>query len=292
VVVYCLFQAQFEFESFKMISWSAFPILVLLFGVSTAPAAASNTRKEYSNQETDALLKFRPLVADVLYRDYMGENNYLITWLIASELDVVKANQKLRKAHQWRKEHKIDTILEEDYSKLEKQFPYTVKGHDLEGRPLVFLHFGSWNLRKAMLAGQKQAYNYYLDRMMENMTINARQVVNEAGSGDIADWIIISDFSGYTLKQQGCLTCIPAIITFVTDYDNYFPNSAKTIYGINVPRIFESVLQLIRSLVSPRTKESFQVHGVNANEWMPALQKAIHPSQLELAFGENKIRKN
>ncbi len=42
---------------------------------------------------------------------------------------------------------------------------------------------------------------------MENMTINARQVVNEAGSGDIADWIIISDFSGYTLKQQGCLTC-------------------------------------------------------------------------------------
>jgi hypothetical protein len=72
---------------------------------------------------------------------------------------------------------------------------------------VVFLYFGSWNLRKAILAGQKQAYNYYLDRMMENVTITARQVVKKAGSGDIADWIFINDLNGYTLKEQGCVAC-------------------------------------------------------------------------------------
>jgi hypothetical protein len=46
-----------------------------------------------------------------------------------------------------------------------------------------------------------------MNRLMENMTITARQVVKEAGSGDIADWVYIDDLSGYTAREQGCVAC-------------------------------------------------------------------------------------
>jgi hypothetical protein len=82
------------------------------------------------------------------------------------------------------------------------------------------------------------------------------------------------------------------MLTFISDYENYFPTSIKTLYAINSPRILESLVQLILSLVSQRTKESIQIYGLNKNEWMGALRKAIHPSQLKLAFGGKRKGKN
>jgi hypothetical protein len=72
---------------------------------------------------------------------------------------------------------------------------------------VLYIPFGTWKIRKAILAGQKQSFIYHWDRIIENMTINARQVVKEAGSGDIADGIVICDLLGYTLREQGCLSC-------------------------------------------------------------------------------------
>ncbi len=40
-----------------MVSNFAFLIFILLFGVSTAPAAASNRKRVYSKAEEDALVK-------------------------------------------------------------------------------------------------------------------------------------------------------------------------------------------------------------------------------------------
>jgi len=80
-------------------------------------------------------MQFRPLVRYDLYRDYMQEDIYLMLWLRGSNLDVPKAEQMLRKAHKWRKENKIDNILNEDFTELDKLFPYILAGNDNDGRP-------------------------------------------------------------------------------------------------------------------------------------------------------------
>jgi hypothetical protein len=44
-------------DFFKMVSCTVFSRLILFIAVSAAPAVASNRKREYSKQETDALAK-------------------------------------------------------------------------------------------------------------------------------------------------------------------------------------------------------------------------------------------
>jgi len=39
-------------------------------------------------------------------------------------------------------------------------------------------------------------------------------------------------------------TAIQTILTYVTDFDTYYPSTVHTTLFINVPQIFDSVLQL------------------------------------------------
>jgi len=82
---------------------------------------------------------------------------------------------------------------------------------------------------------------------------------------------------------------IPAMLTHASDWDAYYPDMTRA-YLLNTPRIFETVLQVIRSLVSEKTKNALQVYGLNKQEWAADLHKFIDPSQLSPAFGGNKIK--
>lgn len=51
-----------------------------------------------------------------------------------SEFDTAKAEKKLLKNVQWRKENKIDSILEEDWKYYDEEYRYFVEGCDKEGK--------------------------------------------------------------------------------------------------------------------------------------------------------------
>lgn len=60
---------------------------------------------------------------------------YLVRWLRAVNWNIMEAGVLLLENLRWRKDNKMDTILEEDWSKFEEKFPYFVEGCDKEGRP-------------------------------------------------------------------------------------------------------------------------------------------------------------
>jgi len=61
-------------------------------------------------------------------------------------------------------------------------------------------------------------------------------------------------------------------------------------YLLNTPRIFEAVLQVLRPLLSEKTRNALHVYGLNKQEWTDILNKAIDPDQLSPAFGGTKTK--
>lgn len=58
-----------------------------------------------------------------------------------SDNDLSTAKEKLEKTIAWRKENKMDTILIEDFSDIENEYPFYLDGVDKQGRPSKFTYF-------------------------------------------------------------------------------------------------------------------------------------------------------
>jgi len=67
--------------------------------------------------------------------------------------------------------------------------------------------------------------------------------------------------------------------------ENYYGNYLDTVYVVNMPRIFETVLKVILNFLSPASREAFKVFGFDKQEFSRELLKDFTPDQLPTAFG-------
>ncbi len=97
--------------------------------------------------------------------------------------------------------NKIDTILQEDWSDMQEEYPYTLDTYDKEGKPgqeilaiqfcrfckhdfmiciyylylVLIAEFGHWDLRNADLTGRFERVIRYGEKMMEEQDTKIRQ---------------------------------------------------------------------------------------------------------------------
>jgi hypothetical protein len=57
---------------------------------------------------------------------------------------------------------------------------------------------------------------------------------------------------------------------------------------MSAPGIFDSVVQLIRPLMTPETRKSLRLMGTNKKQWQTELLKEIDADQLTPEFGGTK----
>jgi len=233
-------------------------------------------------KEKVALEKFRELVKTHLKDDYMRQDIYLIRWLRAANLDLKLAEQKLLDNLKWREENSIDNVLNEDFSDLERDYPYTTDTQDKTGRPIIAFGFGDWDIRKAVLAGQARRFTRYLDRAFEDVSKQIRE--KQARGENVTQAQFLINLEGFSLAQQGCIQCLPAIFTYF-QHQVYYPNLADNIVLVNTPGIFEVVLRIIRPIMAPETRVALKVFGTNKQQWQDFLRSIIAKDQLSREFG-------
>jgi hypothetical protein len=104
---------------------------------------------------------------------------------------------------EWRKENKISTIRNEDFSKFRKEFPIFVEGLDKDGRPIMIYLFGFFNLRKLALSGQVEEFKRYMVRNFEEAHARIRSI----GKANVSQIIELYDLNGFNPRQHLCLQC-------------------------------------------------------------------------------------
>lgn len=111
-------------------------------------AAFSNN--EYTSEEKDKLVKFRSNLAGLSLTKDQLDDSYLIKWLRARNLDLVKAEDMFRTSMKWRKDNQIDTLLEREGNvpeELQRLIPLAFCGISKEGYATFLVPFGRHDVR-------------------------------------------------------------------------------------------------------------------------------------------------
>lgn len=101
----------------------------------------------------------------------------------------------------------MDTVLEEDFSILEKQYPFIIDGQDRDGRPIIIFEFGRYDLRRIGIGGNMRQFLRYLDRYMELAVTKTRELAAAEPERNISQAIMIIDLNGFNIRQHMCIQC-------------------------------------------------------------------------------------
>ncbi|XP_021958783.1 SEC14-like protein 2 isoform X1 [Folsomia candida] len=261
--------------------------IVFLFVMILFPSLSNQTSLQedltLTQTELEILTKFRELVKSRLPHDYMTEDIYLITWLRAKKFEIPAAENMLMENLKWRKVHNMDNILKEDWSDFEQEFRFEIQGCDKEGRPVVSIPVGDWDVRRAVLAGQSDKLIRYFDKLLEEVTTLIRDA--QKSGENMTRFNHIMDMANYNLRIQACPLCIPVYVNHFLSYENHYPGTMNSIKLVNCPPIFLSLWQIIREFLSPVTKDAIKLYGKDKSEWQTALLENIDASQLSKEFG-------
>jgi len=261
-------------------------ILVLLCHIDYAWSISLDDELTITYSQKIALDKFREIIGNRLPHEYMKEDIYLIRWLRAQGFDLKKTEQMLMQNLKWREDNKMDGIHEEDWSDMEAEYPYHLDGLDKQGQPVIVGNIGDWDLRRASVTGRIQRVLRYLDKAMDEATIKIREMQKEGKN--VTKFFFIVNLDNFNLAQHTCAPCAAGFLQFLRSYENHFPGSADKIVMINVAPLFEFVLQVVKSTVTPQTRQAMHVYGKNKAVWQKFILESIDKSQLTPEYGGTK----
>lgn len=184
-----------------------------------------------SPDEKQVLDKFKRRVIPILPHKYMKEDIYLIRWLRARNFNVNLAEQMLKNNLRWRREQRMDTIHQEDWSDMKAEFPYYNDKFDKEGRPLGAVSFGPWNFRKMAISGKMPRLQRYLNKLLEEIV--GRVIEEQYKGNNVTQCKVILNMEGFNQIQHACPLCLPAYTSFVANYEEHYPGYADQVIHIN-----------------------------------------------------------
>jgi hypothetical protein len=241
----------------------------------------------YTPKEKSALDKFRSMVEPFQTKDYMKSDAYLYRWLKEAKFDETKAAAKFKRMNEWRKENKIETILDENMDEYQKFLPYNIDAVSKEGLPVVQLILGKWQFRKYAIAGKREVILRQWYQMMEKAEVQAHIQAQKTGKKS-AQVYFLDDLDGLTVREHLCLPCTPIMYDITRSVAANHPGFQKRITMVNVPRIYLPIMNIVKSLLSEDVAGVINTFGHDKNEWQPIVLNDIDSDQIPPALGGTK----
>ncbi|ODM91709.1 SEC14-like protein 4 [Orchesella cincta] len=237
-------------------------------------------------EEKTTLDKFKQQVINVLPEEFMKSDFYLIRWLRARNWDIPAAKTMLFDNLKWRKENKIKSILQEDWSDLEQDFPASFSTTDKMSRPIITMEMGDWDFRAAVLTGKAQRLNRYLIYTIERYVNSVFEA--QAAGRNVTRVLVLVDLEGFSLRKHACPLCIPILIRWTATMESYYPQFTNEIIVINAPTTITVPFNSIKPLMSQDTRDQFQIFGTDKQQWVKYLDSKVDRSQRTQRYGGTK----
>ncbi|CAG7731856.1 unnamed protein product [Allacma fusca] len=244
--------------------------------------------------EEIALRELRDKLEDVICDDNKFDDDfYLLQWLKAQKMNPGKAETMIRNSIAWRKTNGI--IVPEcadDYQcEIGESVKFLLNSKDKNGAPVVCIHLGKSDLRKAIeIFGRERVSKYFYTQFarVEAMMIehnkrnnaNTKRITSDCSTGITA----ILNSSGYSMRQAQSLESLRVYLDIARCGVGYFPAVLSRICFVNINRIFSMILKLIKPLLTiPGLKQ--EVYGHDEEVWRKALLERIDARDLYPDFG-------
>ncbi|CAL8109877.1 unnamed protein product [Orchesella dallaii] len=258
-------------------------IVSLCQSISVVHAVSFEEDISLSTNQAEILTKFRQRVLPMLPKKYMEENIYLIRWLRARNFNMDRAEEMLRQHLKWRSDNQLDQIDDEEWQDFETDYPLNKKGLDKNGRPLVQILFGEWDLRKAAVTGRTDRLIRWIYKYFEDATKLVRKY--QADGKNVTQFTLIMDADGFSTISHACPLCMRVYFAISNIYEEHYPGSVDKIHIVNTPEPFRVIVRLLWPLLSQNTRQAINMMGTNRREWQSQLTKNVKTDQLLPSFG-------
>jgi hypothetical protein len=225
----------------------------------------------------------------------MNADSYLINWVrsahsggvrlnqnatsyyysIGPAYDLKQAAKNLEKTLAWRKENRIDEVLSENFSDLEKTYPFDLTRVDKSGRPVFTFDYATWDIKKGTEEKDQTRFVRYLDYMLERGAEKARELKT-------SDYTYLVDVSAWNKEKHGCQKCLELYPYFLQRLETHYPQMTKNFLQVNAPAEFEGSRKLVEQNLPPSA--GVKTWGNNTDEWLPEVGKIIAPEQIPVQF--------
>ncbi|XP_021956536.2 SEC14-like protein 4 [Folsomia candida] len=229
-------------------------------------------------------------VEDDLRDRRLSAPRQLLRWIRARENDLVKAEEMLRNHLAWRKLRGIGPSLLQWTAPPMLTTTYSVKlvGFDKEGSPILFLPFGSWDIRQALEKGHKEAMVKYKDKILEQIMQLMHIHEDLFPSSSVTQFIAVSDWEGFSLRYIMNKEVVEIILDAARSFEANYPETLKSGFNINCPKVFTVLFNLIKPFLTERTLSKISIFDSNSSKWRPQLEKVVDLGLLPEKYGGSR----
>ncbi|CAL8141437.1 unnamed protein product [Orchesella dallaii] len=228
----------------------------------------------YTHVEKQRLEEFREKLLDLVLSNEQQEDAFLIRWLRARNLDIERAYDMLTKSLEWRKEHKVDGILErEDVpEEIKRKTPFAYCGLDKQGYPVLILPIGRQD-------GRSLLEEHGIDQCFRYNTINCEKVakmlrdVSEQQGRKVTQIVEIIDLAGYSYRQLTSKQCRDFMVKMQICVDSNYPELLHYCMVINAPKIFHILFSVLKPFIPKQTLEKVDIFGPEPEKWKRVVQE-------------------
>ncbi|CAL1263338.1 unnamed protein product [Larinioides sclopetarius] len=207
-------------------------------------------------------------------------------FLKARDFNLKDAEDMLKKHIQFRKEYRIDHILDEwePGEVLAKYCTMKNIGYDKEGRPLIYIDMAADS--KGLTSSVKRAdFIRFGCWTVENSIEMMKKKSKELGQ-NVYQVVFIGNFDGMTFAQATSKKALELMLLAVTVFQDNYPERIKAVHVINGSIYFSLVWSVVKQFLAPAFQNKFIVYGTD--KWRDALLKVIDPSELPAFIGGDR----
>jgi len=248
---------------------------------------------EPTNEEAELIKKFKTKLDDVLMTEEQKSDAFLVRWIRARESNLTAAEDILRKHLTWRVDLKVDTCLTKPFDPwFEVNFPYWVDMTDKQGNVVMYIPYGSWDVRRAMNNDKEVLFETFISRFFEHILEGLRKVNAELeGNGEWPRrlWFPIVDFKNYSYGQLAHWKAITNTLKMASTFEAHYPEILVKCYFINCPSFFPFFFSMLKRVMAPKTIGKMTIFSGKREEWVAKLLEEIDEDQLPSILGGKKV---
>ncbi|XP_076453383.1 SEC14-like protein 2 [Babylonia areolata] len=235
---------------------------------------------DLSAKQEAALKQVKEIVSDLLTPEH--DDHFLLRFLRARNFDLKKTELMLRNDFAWRKQMGADTILDSYVipEVMQKYYPGGICGQDKEGSLIWLDPCGTIDMKGILRSMRKQDILKSKIHLLESMYRRFALLTREQNR--LIDQItIVFDMDHFGMKHLW-KPGVDVMIELVTMFEDHYPETLKTCFVVNAPKIFPIAYNLLKPFLSEETIRKVHVVG---SHYKQTLLKYIDEDQLPQHWG-------
>ncbi|XP_030377346.1 protein real-time [Scaptodrosophila lebanonensis] len=230
---------------------------------------------QLSPMQESKLLELRKMLDGVDDLERMPSYQTILRFLSARDWHVNQAFAMLCDSLKWRREHRIDALLEE-YMKpavVVEHFPGGWHHHDKDGRPIYILRLGHMDVKGLLKSLGMEG----LLRLALHICEEGIQKINESADRldkPVLNWSLLVDLEGLSMRHLW-RPGIKALLNIIETVERNYPETMGRVLVVRAPRVFPIAWTIVSAFIDENTRSKFLFYGPDCAHMKDGLTQYI-----------------